>query len=106
MTEPVLNGVAIKDIPGALIDKMTYPVPIYGPRGELASSYNAAIDKQGQVKLTLDRETLAILICESQTTEFSSWEWKYQDENIKKMYRKRADAIISSQATLFKVVPA
>lgn len=104
MTEPVINGVAIKDIPGALIDKMTYPVPIYGPRGELASSYNAAIDKQGQVKLTLDREKLAENI-------FLGWfpectDWIGCDLETKNIIYKCADSIIASQATLFKVVSA
>ena len=49
----------------------------------------------------IDREKLAIAICECQTTEHSLWKWEYQTDEIKEMYRKRADAIISRQDELY-----
>ena len=69
------------------------------PKHDRSPSYllghRNALSQQGQVKIGLNREKVAIQLCECQTTEHALWKWEYQDENIKEMYRKRADKFIA-----------
>lgn len=56
----------LKQIDGAVVEKMTYPQPIYGPRGELAHSYNQGIDAQSSVRLKFNRDRIKEILADTE----------------------------------------
>jgi hypothetical protein len=91
--------VTVKDIPGFSIEKIE---TIIGPFVEQDRKYNEAIDLQGQVKLGLNRESLALHIYYAENRK--SMCLPFKDLDNKNKYYEIADAIIANEATLLEVV--
>ena len=93
--------VQLNSIEGVMIEIPNNSIQSARPLGKTTYIMNATVNEflsqQGQVKIGLNREKTAIQLCECQTTEHALWKWEYQDENIKEMYRKRADKFIAKE---------
>ena len=96
-----MTAILLKDIAGALINQHT---PCSHPseyENGYEEGFNDSIVQQGQVSLTLDREKLAKVIFKRRWPDFK-WD-NLAEQRIGCLLD--ADAIISKQATLFKVAP-
>lgn len=96
-------AVKIKDIPGALVEKLDR---IYWPHKKVQEGYNLAITQQGEVQITLNREELAKTIWEEETLQGSLNRptWENARPYQKHIYYKFADAILNALPELVEVV--
>lgn len=96
-----MPGVAIKDIEGALVEKKDLNnTKLTISTFKYCEGINDAIEKQGSVKIGLNREKLAIKLHHL----FHDIEWITVPLDIKNDYRLRADAIKKDEKELFEVV--
>lgn len=115
-------SVKISEIPGLLIEKKIegkhdghenddrswcYQCSESGEWEEFTNNwlYNQAIDTQGAVEITLEREKLAIELHRQEKIIFGfGYEWENERNTVKHQFRQVADALIKSLPQLLVAV--